>query len=124
VADQPEVLEHDADAPAVLGKRFARRVAQFLPEQAEASARRPLREVEELEQRRLPGAGRAGEKIEATILEAEIEVAQDLRAGPVPQPNAIEFGDLCQLLIPSLLAGNPRCLAKLRSFLFTLRSPS
>jgi hypothetical protein len=124
VPDQAEVLEDDADAPAILGQGFARRVAQLLPKQAETTAGRPLREVEELEQRRFPGTGRAGEEIEAPILEAEIEIAQNLSAGPVPQPNAIEFGDLCQLLYPSPKAGRPRCLAKLRAFLFTLRSPS
>ena len=70
MADQAEVLEHDADPAAEVRQRVARRIGQFLAEQPDAAARRPLREVEQLEQRRLAGARRAGEEIEAAVARA------------------------------------------------------
>ena len=50
VTDQPEVLEDDADAAAEGRQRLARRFAQLLAEQADAAARRALREIEQLEE--------------------------------------------------------------------------
>jgi len=50
VADQPEVLKHDADSPAVVRKDVSRGVADVLPEQPDPSARRPPRQIEELQE--------------------------------------------------------------------------
>ena len=91
--DQAEVLEHDADPAAEGRQRVARGLGQLLAEQAYASARRPLREVEQLEKRRLPRARRAGEEIESAVGEPEIEVAQHLGARAVAQADAVEFGN-------------------------------
>jgi hypothetical protein len=49
MADEAEILEHDADAAAKGGQDVARGVGQFLAEQADAAARRALREVEQLQ---------------------------------------------------------------------------
>ena len=75
------------------GKRLARRIGQFLAEQLDPAARRALREIEQLEKRRLAGARRAGEEIKAAAPEPKIEVAKHFGAGAVAQPDAIEFDD-------------------------------
>jgi hypothetical protein len=46
MADQAEVLEHDADAAAERRHRLAGSVGQLLAEQLDVSPCRPLREVE------------------------------------------------------------------------------
>ena len=91
VPDQAEVLEHHADAAAEGRQSVALRLAQFLPEQVDAAARRALREVEQPEQRGLARAGRAGEEIEAAAAKLEVEVAQHFGARAVTQADAIEF---------------------------------
>ena len=45
VPDQPEVLEHHADAAAESGQLLARRIGQLLAKQADAAARRALRQI-------------------------------------------------------------------------------
>ena len=62
--DEPEVLEHDADAAAELGQAVARGVGQLLAEQPDTAARGALGEVEQLQQRGFAGSGRAGEEVE------------------------------------------------------------
>jgi hypothetical protein len=49
VPDQAEVLKHHADAAAEVREALAPRVGEFLAEQADAPARRALREVEQLQ---------------------------------------------------------------------------
>ena len=100
MADQPEVLEDHADPAAEGGQRLARRVAQFLAEQADPAARRALGEVEQFEQRGLARARRAGEEIEAAAAQPEVEVAQHLGAGAVAQAHPVEFDDRRQLHTP------------------------
>ena len=75
------------------GSVVARRFAQFLAEQLDAAARRPLGEIEQLEQRGLARARRAGEEIEAAAAQAEVEIAQHFGARAVAQADAIEFGN-------------------------------
>jgi hypothetical protein len=50
VANEAEVLEHDANPATVGRERLARRFAQFLTEQLDPAAGRPLREVEQFEE--------------------------------------------------------------------------
>jgi hypothetical protein len=100
VADEAEVLEDDADPPAVLRQGLARRLGKLVAEQPDAAAGRPLRQIQELQQRGLAGAGRAGQKIEAASRQPELEVAQHLRAGPVTQAHPVEFDDRRQLPTP------------------------
>ena len=73
--DQPEILEDDADPPAEAGQALARHGDDVLAEQADQPAARPLREIEQLEQRGLARARRAGEEIEAALAQRESEIA-------------------------------------------------
>ena len=98
MADQAEILEHDPDAAAKLRQCIARRVAELFAEQADPAPRRPLRQIEQLEQRGFARARRAGEEIEAPAGQPELEVAQDLGARAKAQADAVEFGDFGQLL--------------------------
>jgi hypothetical protein len=118
MAEQAEVLEHNADAAPEDRERLSRRIAQLLAEQPDPAPRRPLREIEQLEQRGLARARRTGEEIEPAVVQPEVEIAQDLGPGSVPKPDAIEFRNLRQLIFP------PPCLAKPGAFLFTLSSAS
>src|SRR3954469_1406672 len=129
MAHQSEVLEHDADAPAEMRQGFAWRLGQLFAEQADPAARRPLREIEQLQQGGLPGAGRAGKEIEAAMSKAKVEVAQNLCARAITKPDTVEFGHFGQNCPPypncawRSFRKTPR-LAKHRLFLFTLRSIS
>ena len=63
--DQPEVLEYHADAPPEAGQALARQGAGILSEQPDRAMGRSLRQIDELEQRRLARAGLSGEEVEA-----------------------------------------------------------
>ena len=91
MTDQAEVLEHDSNAAAILRKRLSRRFGELVAEQANPAARRPLRQVEQLEQRSLACSRWPGEEIEAALAEAEVEIAQDFRSRAVAQADAVEF---------------------------------
>jgi hypothetical protein len=81
-----------------------------------------LREIEQFQERGLARARWAGKEVEATLRQAEIEVAQDLAAGAVAQADTVEFGNRRQnFILPApAIAAVPRCLAIWRAFLFTL----
>ena len=91
--DQPEFLEDDADPAAEAGQPAARHGDDILVEQADHAAARPQRQIEQLQQRRLAGAGRAGEEIEAARLQREGQVRQGLGAGAVAQADIVELDD-------------------------------
>src|SRR5690606_20519560 len=93
VRDEPEILEHDADPAAKGGQRLAWERDHVGPEHPDDPARRPLREIEQLEQRGLAGAARAGEEVEAPRIERERDVAQHLALGAVAQADVIELYD-------------------------------
>src|SRR6185503_15592598 len=101
-----------SDPAAEGGQRLARRFAQLFAEQPDSAPRRPLREVEELQKRRLSRARRSGEEIEAAIRQAEIEVAQNFGARAVAQADAVEFGNCWQLAVPPEGSPRPTRLAK------------
>ena len=91
--DQPEILEDDADPPAEAGQAAARHGDDVLAEQADQAAARAQREIEQLQQRGLAGARRAGEEIEAALAQRESEIGQGLGAGAVAQPDIFELDD-------------------------------
>ena len=93
MADEAEVLEHDADAAAERRQRFARRFAQLRTEQANPSAGRPLGKVKQLQKRGLSCARWSGEEVEASVCEPEIEVTQHFGTRAVAQADAVEFGN-------------------------------
>ena len=59
VIEQAEVLEHDADAAAQHRQRVLAQRRGVVIEQADQAARRPQRQEQQAQQRRLAGAGRA-----------------------------------------------------------------
>jgi hypothetical protein len=95
--DQAEILEHHANAAAEIGKRLTRGLRQLLAEQANTTAGGALGEIEKFQQRRLSGSRRAGEEIETALSQSKIEIAQNLGARAIAQPNTIEFGNLRQV---------------------------
>jgi hypothetical protein len=112
VPDQAEILEHDADPAAKGGKGLAWRLAQLLAEQADAPARRPLREIEKLQKRSFSGAGRAGQKIKSAAGELKVEVAQNLGSRAVAQADRVEFSNCWQLpSLPDSTLGYAPCQA-------------
>jgi hypothetical protein len=125
VSDQPEVLEHDSDPAPEMWKFLALGVSQLLPEQLNAPARRALREIEKLQERRLACPRRPGEEVEAAASQPEVEIAQHFSPGAVPESDAIERNDLGQCTPPRnrTLRQGAR-LAKLLAFLFTVVPPS
>ena len=76
------------------GQARARQRHCILAEQADHPARRALRQIQQLEQRRLARARRAGEEIEAPARQREADVAQRLRAGAIAQPHILELHDV------------------------------
>ena len=91
MANQAEVLEHHADAPAKWRERLSRRLAQLLSEQFDAAARRTLCKIEQLQQRGLSCARWAGEKIEGAGAKPEIEIPKNFGARSVSKAHAVEF---------------------------------
>src|SRR5947209_3462375 len=81
--EQAEILEDDADAAPEPGDRVLVERGRLFAEQADQSARRLQRQENELQQRRLAGAGGAGQELKALRLDVEAEIVEDLVAHPV-----------------------------------------
>src|SRR5215207_5161925 len=90
VVEEPEILEHYAHAPAQPGQAFLRDAAHLLAEYGHEAARRPHRHQDQAQQRRLAGAGRAGQELERTRLDREGEIAQDLGVHAVADADILE----------------------------------
>src|SRR5690606_1905285 len=90
VVEQPEILEHHADLAAHGRHRAPRQGRDVAAEQGDQSPRRTMREEQELQQRRLPSAADAGEKMERPRLQREGQVAQNLRTHPVAHADVLE----------------------------------
>ena len=90
MVEQAEILEHDADAAAQRRHRVLRQRGDVVAELGDQPARRLEREKQQAQQRGLAGAGRAGEELEGMRLDAEREVAQDLRPQAVAQAYILE----------------------------------
>src|SRR6185503_6374202 len=90
VVEQAKILQHDADALAHAGNLILAEQRDVLAEQIDEAARRPDRQEQQAQQRRLAGAGGAGEKLEGMRRNQESKVAQNLRAEPVPQTDIFE----------------------------------
>lgn len=82
VGDQVEELEDDADAPSPLHRpaRLAVRVRAF-GVQPDAAGVGPLEAAEEMQQRRLAGAGRPGDGDELALAHGKIHSAHGIRRG-------------------------------------------
>ncbi|KAH2824480.1 hypothetical protein KXV85_000749, partial [Aspergillus fumigatus] len=90
VVEQPEILQHDADAPSQIGDLVLAELGDVMAEQIDQAAGRPVGEEQQAQQRGLAGAGRAGEELEGMRRDLEVEVAQDLRPQTVTQSDIFE----------------------------------
>src|SRR6185312_6768653 len=90
VVEQAEILQYDADPLAQIRDLVLVEQRDVLAEQIDQAARRPQRQEQKFQQRGLAGAGRASEKLEGMRRDDETEVAQNLRAKPVTQPDIFE----------------------------------
>ena len=90
MVEQAKILEHDADAAPQRRHRVARQRRHVVTELGDQAARRLERQEQQPQQRGLAGAGRPGQELERVRLDAEREVAQDLRAQPVAQADVLE----------------------------------
>src|SRR4051794_26476892 len=108
MVEQPEVLQHDADALAQIRDLVLAKPRDVLAEQVDQAARRPQRQEQQPQQRGLAGAGGAGEELEGMRRDLETEVAQNLRTKPVAQAYVFE-PDQAQLRSMGCAgaAGNP-----------------
>ena len=91
--DQPEILEHDADAAAKAGQALAGERHHILAEQADHAATGPLGEIKELEQGCLARARAAGEEIKIAAVEREADVGQGLAVQTIAQADIFELDD-------------------------------
>ena len=90
MVEQPEILEHDADAPAQGRKRIRREGRHVVAEQGNEAARRLEGEIEQAQQRCLAGARRTGEELKRMGVDPEGQVAQDLCSKSVTQAHVLE----------------------------------
>src|SRR3546814_19569849 len=98
---QPEILEHHADAATEAGQALAGQRHHILPEQADDAPAGPLGEVEQLQQRRLARARRAGQEIETAAGERKAYVGQRLAIQTIAQADICELADGRQASISS-----------------------
>ncbi len=102
VIQQAELLKHHPDAAPQLRQGAARRGRQGLAEQIDQPARGPLGHVDQLEQRALARAGRAGEEMERARLQVERDVAQGFGRAAIAHAHPGEAED--RLVIPAVWA--------------------
>lgn len=91
--DQPKVLKNDADAAAKARQALAGERHHILSEQPDDAATGALGEVEELQQRRLARARRAGQEIEAAAMQREADVGQRFAVQTIAQADIFELDD-------------------------------
>ena len=90
MVEQPEILQHDADALAQVRDLVLAEQRDVVAEQVDEAARRPQRQEQQPQQRGLAGARRAGQELEGMGRDQERQVAQNLRAEPVAQTDIFE----------------------------------
>ena len=90
MVEQAKILEHDADAAPQRRHRVLRQCRDVVAELGDQAARRLERQEQQPQQRGLAGAGGPGQELERMRLDAEREVAQDLRAQPIAQADVLK----------------------------------
>jgi hypothetical protein len=94
VADQPKVLENNADPAPEAGEALARHGDDIFAEQPDEAPARPLRQIKEPQQRGLAGPRRPGKEVEASLAKRKAEVRKRFRAGAVSQADVFELDDV------------------------------
>jgi len=105
-AELAKQYSQDPGSAAQGGERILLQGCDILIEQGDQAARRLERQKQQAQQRGLAGAGGAGEKLERVGGDQEGEVAQNLRAEPVPQTDIFEPNQ-AQLRSTRAATGNP-----------------
>src|SRR5580704_11204506 len=90
VVEQAKILEHQADAAAQGGAAVLGQRRRILVEHGDQAAGRTQRQEQHAQERGLAGARGAGEELERVGVDAEGQVAQNLRASPVAQTDIFE----------------------------------
>jgi len=90
VVEQAKILQHDADALAQVGDLLLAQQRNVVAEQIDQAPCRPHRQEQQPQQRGLAGTRGAGEELEGMGRDQERQVAQNLRAEPVPQTDIFE----------------------------------
>ena len=88
--EQPELLEHDTDAPAQRRQFVALRQRDIAVEQGYEAVGRTGSEINQFQQRGFTGAAGAGQEMERTGFEFERHVMQDFR------PEAVAHADILE----------------------------
>src|SRR5579885_1393301 len=90
MVEQAEILENDADAAPQLGAALGRKGGDVLAENEDEPPGRPERHEQEAQKRRLSGPRGSGQEVEGPGKHVEGDVAQNLRAGAVAQPDIVK----------------------------------
>lgn len=91
--EKAELLKDDADASPERRKRLAQGRRRIFAEQGDSSPGRPQPQINQLQERGLARARRAGEKPEFALAETEIEIAEAFFAAVIGETDAFEFDD-------------------------------
>ncbi len=87
-------LKHHADPAAQQRQALSRDGRDILVEQRNEATTRPVRKVDQLQQRRFAGAASPGEKMEGTGFEGKRDLAQDFRTGAVTHAHVLKPNDI------------------------------
>src|SRR6516165_5334327 len=109
--EQSKILEHDADAAAEFSSARRGEVRHVLAQDVDQTPRRPERHEQQAQQRRLACARRPGEEMKRSRKHMKRNVAQDLWAGAVAQPNIFK-ADHAIVLDPLNILPNLRLYAE------------
>ena len=107
VVEEAEILEHHAHAAADAREVILGDARHVLAEKRDQAAGRLHREQDEAKQRRLAGAGGAGEELEGIGLDREGQVAQDLGTHAVAHAHILEMHGRGRALVVVLVVKRP-----------------
>jgi hypothetical protein len=117
VIEQAEILKHNADPAAQCRQRILVERRNIVTELGDQPPGRLQREKQQLEQRRLARPRWPGQELERMRLDAEREVAQDLRPQAIAQPYILESNhSRLRRLLPVPWARSMRPKAANRAF--------
>ena len=112
MVEQAKILEYDADAAPKLCASGGREFGHVLAENEDQASRRPERHEQQAQQRGFARAGRTGEEVKRSRNHMKGDVAKDLWASAVAQPNIFK-ADHAIVLDPLNIRPNLRLYAEL-----------
>jgi hypothetical protein len=90
MVEQPEILEHDSNAPPEVRALACRILGNISSEKIDEAARGTQRHIEEPEKGRLSGAGGACKKVKRSGLQMEVDIAQNLLPDSITESDILE----------------------------------